>query len=933
METAVRAPRRLPGTIVPLIAAAVLFVVYAATLNPWLSVHSAGPTVSAAGWPGAKPSVKPLLWLAMAPLSTLPVSAFVPAANALAALCAALAAASLARCVALLPHDRDRGARLRGHEADPLLHTRFAWAPPAMAAALLGFQLTFWEHATAQTGETLDLLVFAACVQCLLEFRVSRRTAWLWRFAFLWGVGAANDAAMIGFAPFWAAALCWSAGLEAARIPVLARLALWAGAGLLLYLLLPAVGSLRGEGFWDHFRYALASQKALLLGPGRARVLVLAAVNVLPLGFLAVRWRQAVSSTEGWIESAVQFGVSWAALLGNTAMAFDPGFSQRKLAYLDPASGGYALLTFYFCGALAASWVLGRLLLQAVEPAVSHWTRKDSQTRPLRLAGAAVAVAVAAVSPTILAIRNQPRVALENRPWLRNAAGEIASALPQQPALIATDDPLLFALIEAEVRQAKGDAPRLPLNLTQIPDPSYRRRLFRERGDIWPNLRAFAAATNEVVGHFETFWSGPIEQGLAFYANPAVNFLLQEAYQFPAGVVFQLKRFPTTAIEPPPLGTNETARVVGYWQSRRAGFEATAEAAAGGSLSALWAAQFYSRAANTQGVDLQRSGQAGAATLLFEMARQLDTNNLPAQANLTVNRALLQGRPIPEAARKGLNDIPPELLFSLYGPTDEPNALTALGSAAMRSTPMLLRSAAIYFLRARQLDPGQTMAWLGFIAASVNAQEFQLAIDTSESLRKRGGLTKSQSLALLRMESHAMMARADFQGAERLVTSARQSLPEEPEPVAILSELYLNQSRTNDALSAAAEWVRMAPADHAAHFRHGIALMKAGRFQEAVAEFDKSLAAAPDDESSRANRAISRLQLNRLEDAWDDFTRLEKLHPDSPLYQYGLGETAFRQTNFAAAAEHFSKYLKTANKRAAEYEEVAEKLKRMGKTP
>ena len=70
------------------------------------------------------------------------------------------------------------------------------------AAALLGFQRTFWENATLQTGEMLDLLLFAGMVSALVEYRLDLRERWLWISAFLLGLGITGNWAMIGFARY-----------------------------------------------------------------------------------------------------------------------------------------------------------------------------------------------------------------------------------------------------------------------------------------------------------------------------------------------------------------------------------------------------------------------------------------------------------------------------------------------------------------------------------------------------------------------------------------------------------------------------------------------------------------------------------------------------------------------------------------------------------
>jgi len=74
-----------------------------------------------------------------------------------------------------------------------------------LAALACGLQITFWENATSGTGEMFDLLLFAYMIRCLLEYRVSGRTSWLARFAFVNGLGTADDWAMGRSMAIWMA--------------------------------------------------------------------------------------------------------------------------------------------------------------------------------------------------------------------------------------------------------------------------------------------------------------------------------------------------------------------------------------------------------------------------------------------------------------------------------------------------------------------------------------------------------------------------------------------------------------------------------------------------------------------------------------------------------------------------------------------------------
>ena len=81
-----------------------------------------------------------------------------------------------------------------------------------IAAAVCGFQLSFWENAMVASIEMLNLLLFAYVIRCLLEYRIDDRDSWLFRAALGFGAGMATNWAMIGFFPLFVAAVIWIKG-------------------------------------------------------------------------------------------------------------------------------------------------------------------------------------------------------------------------------------------------------------------------------------------------------------------------------------------------------------------------------------------------------------------------------------------------------------------------------------------------------------------------------------------------------------------------------------------------------------------------------------------------------------------------------------------------------------------------------------------------
>jgi hypothetical protein len=287
------APHGFPQRVLPWALAGVFLVVYLVTLNPWVGANSLDLLTRISGRDGDNLLTLPLVYVLTLPIKGLGLAKLPVVTNVLAAVLGALVVGILARCVALLPHDRTREQRMRGQSEPGPLRIKLAWAPPVFAAGLLGLQLTFWEQATTFTGEMVDLLVFAFCVQCLLEYRVRQNERWLLALALAFGLGMANNWAMFAFAPLFLVAVVWTRAWSFFHNGFLVRMTLSGMLGLGLYLLMPlVVSSTAGSetSFGSALNSVLVMQKSYLIGVPRGRSLLVAIVTLLPLALIGIRW-------------------------------------------------------------------------------------------------------------------------------------------------------------------------------------------------------------------------------------------------------------------------------------------------------------------------------------------------------------------------------------------------------------------------------------------------------------------------------------------------------------------------------------------------------------------------------------------------------------------------------------------------------------------
>src|SRR5258706_3409233 len=154
--------RQLPCLIV-----AGALVLYLATLCPWITLRGFATLARATGWDWHLSYLAALQVVMTFPVRWFPVAWQPFVANLIAAIFGSLTLGLLARSVALLPQDRTRDQRQYEHSEYSLLSIRAAWLPPLLAVLVLGLQITFWQNVVVNTGEALDLFLFAYVIRCL----------------------------------------------------------------------------------------------------------------------------------------------------------------------------------------------------------------------------------------------------------------------------------------------------------------------------------------------------------------------------------------------------------------------------------------------------------------------------------------------------------------------------------------------------------------------------------------------------------------------------------------------------------------------------------------------------------------------------------------------------------------------------------------------
>jgi len=961
-EPEVGPQKKFVPAILPWLVAAGALAIYLVTLNRWVSFSSLQQVARISGWTWQPELSGPFFWLVTYPFRWLPARMIPLALNLLAAVCAALSLALLARSVALLPHDRSHEQREKEHSPFSMLSIPAAWVPPVLAVLVCGLQLSFWENATVASADMFDLLIFAYAVRCVLEYRITERESWLLRASLTFGLGMTNNWAMIGFFPAFLVALVWIKGLSFFNLRFLARMFMCGSAGLLLYFILPLVASLSDTAsvhFWLALKHNLASQKLILqsffrfCNQNRQEGLLLALLSLVPLFSIGIRWPSYFGDTSklGIALTTFIFHLIHGLFLGILLwVGLNPTFT--------PFSRGYGpFLTYYYLGALTIGYCSGYFLLV--------FNGKSDRPRRLpyyeRLINRAVTTAVwmfVLLAPVALICRNLPQIRAANGPMLKQYAALLAKTLPAQRAVLLSDDPRRSLLLQAYNAESGEGKDYLILDTGSLVWPDYHRFLKKTHPRLWESNPPKGLGRQAEPLLLVQLVSRLAQTNSIYYLHPSFGYYFEFFYPEPHGLVYKLNPYPTNALFAPLPGKDLIAENEDFWakadQQALQSLLAVVAPRAPGRDPGLWyslakkahlkkdfnhdtttLATLYSRALDYWGVEMQKSGQLTSAAAHFERALELNPDNLVAQVNLECNKNLQAGRKSSVQVSKSIEDE-----FGKYrnwdqimgenGPFDEPNFCYEQGRVFVSNN--LYRQGAAEFDRVRTLAPENLVARLWLAQLYILSQMPGDALKLVNEIRAQPNLlaaARTNRSELFSVETSAHLAQGDLRGAEAIVQSTVGEYPGDADLLATATRAYMKFGCYSNALITIEQELAIAPTNLNALVNKGYACIQVGAFEQAIPPLTKVLALEATNHSALLNRAIASLRANKLEAAQRDYEVLQKAFPTAFQIYYGLAEVAWQRKDTNAAIRNYQLYLANAQTNTTEAKFVSDRLKEL----
>jgi predicted Zn-dependent protease len=937
----------------PVLVAVGALLFYLATLAHGVTLSSLNLTGAIAGWSLQPMISQPLLWVLTFPVRWLPAGWIAPALNLLSAVFAAATLGFMVASLELAAWDRPLAALGEWTARLPLL----------LGVVVCGLEFSYWQAATQATGEALQILLLAAALWCLFQYRAEQRRRWLRRAAFIWGLGMAENWMMMLTLPFFLAALVWLLKKNLLNLRLLAQLLLAGLAGGSLLVLLPIVNGLAphsslgvGAGLWEAGReiYRLFFNNYFRLW--HTKPLVLGAVMVyflLPLLPALIRQKDIgtqkqlkIDRLEVWLYR----GLRMVLLALSLFLAFDPVFGLRQILW-EKIGWRMPLLSFDYLLGLSVAYLAGNLLLALDLEAHAH-RRRSGRKRFLRMLGKLTVPALAGVLGITLIgllLRNAGAVTEVNRyPFLTFGESALQS-LPAGGGVVLSDDPLRLMSFQAAAAAKGQDSVWLAVNTGRLQQPEYRFWLNRRHPGDW----YLSSSENLRPDQMQTLLTWLSRSNPVYYLHPSFGYFFEKFYLQPAGIVQRVGQFTNLDIHPPPLTEAMISQTECTWDTLRTRLEAVTEANQPRRADAAYKlcnylhlvpiqqsqdrllGQWFSLALDNWGVQLQKAGRLAAAGQRFQQALALNTNNIAARINSQCNSNLLAGRKLRLSSLSALASSLPTLkdlgaFFLACGPVDEPSFCYLAGDAFRKTG--LLRQAMQQLERSRAMDADPVAPQLALAELYARCGLEQQAREIINNLR--ANLPASQTTNSWLDASLSLLEAASWQQSSNVVAmqnalqAALEKYPNDARTASLAEQIYVSSGDYASALKLVERKLAEKPDDAGNRLKKAGLLARMGDTTNAVLEINRVLA--------RTNwpaagflRGIVLLKAGQLAQSELDFQHLEKTAGYEIDSQLEMAEIAILRHDTNRALDHLTTALEHSPENSTKHLLISQRINQL----
>ena len=933
------------------------FAFYLITLAHGVTMDNLQWTSRVADWDRQPLVGQPVLWLFTLPLRWLPAEWAPVLLNIFSAWCGAWVLQLLARSVQILPQNRTPVQRIFLAEPRGVYQGAENWAPAILAAVLCGLEFNFWQQSVAAVGETLDMVIFASSLRWLLEYRAEHNPRFLRRAIFLWGVGMAENWAMIVLLPVFVLGVAWLRRRRFFQIGFLFKAALAGLAGSSIFLIPPVVNSLLPHAdmtFHDAWLLALRDTKQTLSMLHTAFWLLhrdvlglIAACFILPL-LPALAFVRADGAYRKSLPEKIQIIfyhlTHLLLLLACIWMAFDPLLGPRRLAERQ-TTAAMPLLLFDYLVALGAGYILGYFVVIYSGDYRRLFRRKAKKHRPpfsprwLRRLAPMIWQSLPVGVAVLLCIRNLPPIIAINRVPLKDFGELAASSLPEKGSGIVVCDDVMRAIVLRSAMSRDENHRWQVVNSGSLVSPGYRDWLERRQPRGWT-----AVETDHnlgLVGLLQLL-DHVAQTNQMFYLHPAAGYFFDAFYLQPHGAVYEMKRYGTNLTEelnPPPLNGESIAEGEKFWDGAwRKAIQSVTDTLAHHPRDYMdeflscfntdrpkenqsrLLGQWYSMDLNHWGVELQKLQQWQAAAKRFQQAADTTTNNFAVVFNLACNTNLQAGNRL---NLRGVSTVLAQVrgrqqldgLVARYGPFDEPSFCYVFGVAYEQAG--LFRQAMQAYDRAFTLAPDAPAS--AFALARLCSQWhldeklFSVLRQVRENPRARAAFNDVTDAELSKLEAKAWASQTNFARASETLEAVRARYPQSTNVSDLVLQAYLSYGDFANGLRCARELVAARPGDANALITESFVHLMINRPADAISVLNRALAIT-NSPKALLNRAAAYAQMGKLTEAEADYKQVQNYPEGAYQMNYGLAEIALKRGDTNRAVQHleqcvyYSKY-------------------------